>query len=95
MFIRDQLWDKYQRRLPQSDRSIVIYGHDSKHGLQLKKYSKGLDTGCVKGGQLTALLITEKEQKVHSVNCKDYTPKRAQGNGNDDLPFLEDKKNGA
>ncbi|KAL9043551.1 MAG: hypothetical protein Q9214_003266 [Letrouitia sp. 1 TL-2023] len=89
-----KLWDKYQRRLPRSDRSIVIYGHDSKRGLQLNKYSKGLDTGCVKGGQLTALLITEKEQKVHSVKCKDYSPKRAQGNKDDDLPFLDDKKDG-
>ena len=35
----------------------VIYGHDSKRGLQIEPYSIGIDTGCVKGGHLTAVII--------------------------------------
>jgi hypothetical protein len=39
-------------------------------GLQLKKHTKGLDTGCVKGGRLTALIYPGEE--VISVKCQDY-----------------------
>lgn len=73
-----ELWDKYQRHLPRSERSTVIYGHDSQRGLQLTKYTKGLDTGCVKGGKLTALIIQDggkkkdMVQKIRSVRCSDH-----------------------
>lgn len=73
-----QIWNKYQSLLPKGERATVIYGHDSHRGLQLEKYSKGLDTGCVKGGQLTALVISsDPKPQIVSVNCKDYRPKRA------------------
>lgn len=73
-----QIWNKYQSVLPKRERTTVIYGHDSHRGLQLEKYSKGLDTGCVKGGQLTALVISSgPKPQIVSVNCKDYRPKRA------------------
>lgn len=61
--------------LPASKRSTIIYGHDSKRGLQIGTYSKGLDTGCVKGGRLTAMVIDgtpKTEPKIVSVPCKDY-----------------------
>ncbi|KAI9879620.1 MAG: hypothetical protein M1830_007980 [Pleopsidium flavum] len=71
-----KLWNKYQSKLPNHLRSTVIYGHDSKLGLQLKKHSKGLDTGCVRGGKLTALIIEDgwkgTKQSVFSVQCRDY-----------------------
>ena len=71
-----QLWNKYQGLLAPHERSTVIYGHDSHQGLQLHRYSKGLDTGCVKGGQLTAMVIdndvAEADPKVVSVPCKNY-----------------------
>lgn len=75
-----QIWNKYQSLLPRSQRSTVIYGHDSHSGLQLQKYSKGLDTGCVKGGRLTALVVSSgvnTKSEVVSVDCKDYRPKQA------------------
>lgn len=37
----------------------VVYGHDAKSGLSLKEYTKGLDSGCVKGGKLTALVVSD------------------------------------
>ncbi|KAL8792981.1 MAG: hypothetical protein Q9195_004385 [Heterodermia aff. obscurata] len=76
----NKIWNKYQSKLPKTKRSTIIYGHDSQRGLQLEKYSKGLDTGCVKGGQLTALVVSSganPKPKVVSVDCKDYRPKRA------------------
>lgn len=78
-----KLWNKYQSLIPAHQRSTVIYGHDSRRGLQLHDYSKGIDSGCVKGGRLSALVIDNKvsggEAKVVSVQCKDYRePKKAE-----------------
>ncbi|MCJ1268731.1 hypothetical protein MMC22_008619 [Lobaria immixta] len=78
-----QLWNRYQTYLPGKNRSTVVYGHDSRRGLQLTPYTKGLDTGCVKGGRLTALVIggdtsEERGSVTYSVECKDYRSLAAQ-----------------
>ncbi|PWY90892.1 Metallo-dependent phosphatase [Aspergillus heteromorphus CBS 117.55] len=53
--------------------TTVIYGHDSKTGLNIKTYTKGLDSGCVKGGKLTALVISDDgEQELVQVRCNNY-----------------------
>nr|POE62269.1 non-structural maintenance of chromosomes element 4 like a [Quercus suber] len=50
---------------------VVIYGHDSKAGLQLHQWSKGLDSGCVSGGALTALVLDDQgKQEIMSVNWR-------------------------
>ncbi|KAH7061043.1 Ser/Thr protein phosphatase family [Macrophomina phaseolina] len=71
-------WNYYMKHIPEEKRSTVIYGHDAKTGLKIKKYSKGLDSNCVKGGKLTALVIEAdpkggpaKQSLVH-VNCGGY-----------------------
>lgn len=39
----------------------------------IEKYTKGIDTGCVKGGKLTALVIeTGGKTKTVHVKCKNY-----------------------
>ncbi|KAJ2719575.1 hypothetical protein GGI07_005131 [Coemansia sp. Benny D115] len=35
----------------------VIYGHDASHALQIHNYTKGLDSRCVYGGELTAFIL--------------------------------------
>ncbi|KUJ09329.1 Metallo-dependent phosphatase [Mollisia scopiformis] len=70
-----KVWNKYQKGLPKHEHTTVIYGHDSKRGLQIGKYSMGIDTGCLKGGQLTAVVIegghSDHKHKIVHVNCKD------------------------
>ena len=62
-------WNKEQKKLAKANEkpTIVIYGHNAKRGLKIKKFSKALDTNCVRGGQLTALILPG--ENVVSVNC--------------------------
>ncbi|PKX97125.1 putative serine/threonine-protein phosphatase [Aspergillus novofumigatus IBT 16806] len=58
---------------PKSQVMTVIYGHDSKSSLSLKTYTKGLDSGCVKGGKLTAMVVEDGgKQSIIQVRCRDH-----------------------
>lgn len=86
-----KLWERYQdaKLKKGKEPATVIYGHDSRRGLQLRRWTKGLDTGCVKGGKLTALIIQGGDGgkmkgegvklQVKSVQCKDYRRERKHG----------------
>jgi hypothetical protein len=68
-------WNKFQKSLPKKKRSTVVYGQDSKRGLQISDYSMGIDTGCLRGGQLTAVVIeggnSDHKHKIVQVDCTD------------------------
>lgn len=74
-------WTELQETKPKSDRLTLVYGHDSKRDLQMKDYSFGLDSGCVNGGKMTALVLQPREadegetitleQNIVSVSCAD------------------------
>lgn len=52
----------------------VIYGHNASKGLNILKRTKGMDSACVSGGELSALVCTVEnnkivDQQVISVDC--------------------------
>ncbi|KAF1972318.1 Metallo-dependent phosphatase [Bimuria novae-zelandiae CBS 107.79] len=69
----EKYWNHQQKRKPAVERTTVIYGHDRKRGKNINKYSMGLDSGCVSGGHLTAMVIKEGgKHKYVQVKCKQY-----------------------
>eukprot|EP00039_Didymoeca_costata_P013163 m.196036 g.196036 ORF g.196036 m.196036 type:complete len:291 (-) comp15694_c0_seq19:2207-3079(-) len=46
----------------------IVFGHDAVRGLQLCEHATGLDTGCLYGKRLTALLVPEN--RLISVQAK-------------------------
>lgn len=42
----------------------VIYGHNARRGLVMEQFTKGIDTGCVNGGKLTAFVIEGGKKEV-------------------------------
>lgn len=76
------IWNLVQKKIPSSQRRSIIYGHDAKRGFQEDSYTFGLDSGCVKGNAMTALIIEAESggwnQTTLQVNCKE--PKRTNTN---------------
>jgi hypothetical protein len=52
-----EVWNQQQTEKAESERMTVVYGHDSKRKIQMKGYSIGLDSGCVNGKKMTALVL--------------------------------------
>ncbi|GAB0135673.1 hypothetical protein EsDP_00004002 [Epichloe bromicola] len=50
-------WDRYMKHRAKSARRTVMYGHDARRGFTEGKHTVGLDSGCVRGGSLTGLIV--------------------------------------
>lgn len=58
---------------PLAKTMTVIYGHDSSSSLSIRTFTKGLDSGCVNGGKLTALVVEgDGKQNIVQVSCRGY-----------------------
>lgn len=65
--------DEWAGKLKVELPSVVVYGHDSPRGLNMHDWTKGLDSGCVRGGYLTALVL-DAWGRAHlvQVGCKKH-----------------------
>lgn len=67
----EKFWNHQQKKLDLDQRATIVYGHNRKRGLNIREYSFGLDTGCVNGGHLTALVVGhDGKTEIVSVKCK-------------------------
>ncbi|KAF9159798.1 hypothetical protein BGX21_003068 [Mortierella sp. AD011] len=59
--------DMHHQRCSTKDDFMIVYGHDAGRSLNVKRWSVGLDTGCVYGRQLTGYVV--ETGQILSVSC--------------------------
>ena len=59
-----KLWSEYY----DGNQGIIVYGHNVFNEVRFDKYSIGIDTGCVYGGKLTALIINDTNNPLENYN---------------------------
>ncbi|KAL5486315.1 hypothetical protein ACEPAI_7361 [Sanghuangporus weigelae] len=62
--------------------STVVYGHAASRGLDIRRWTKGLDTGCVYGRRLTTLVLSHSSSSSTDPSYNDDDA--SSGNENDD-----------
>ncbi|KAJ5320346.1 hypothetical protein PENANT_c010G07317 [Penicillium antarcticum] len=66
-------WDRWQESL--ASKTTVIFGHDARRRLQLGKYTIGLDSACLYGNQLSAVVFEARDRRLYheivQVECAD------------------------
>ena len=65
--------------------ATVIYGHAASRGLDVKRWSMGLDTGCLYGEQLTALVLANATSVRSGVVDEDWESAIDQDNEDKDM----------
>ncbi|EJU04568.1 Metallo-dependent phosphatase [Dacryopinax primogenitus] len=78
-----ELFNHYQQSgedAKKEDREAVVFGHAAKLGLQVERWTLGLDTGCVYGRELTAVVINGGDVDAVDVNDTGHGRKVHVGN---------------
>lgn len=66
-----KIWNGKIKNGTVAHKYVVYYGHDAHRGLNLKKWAKGIDNGCVRGDYLAAMVLWQEETKKGSVLYKE------------------------
>ncbi|KAF8429134.1 Ser/Thr protein phosphatase family protein-like protein [Tirmania nivea] len=68
--------DLGEQELKTPEGITVVYGHYAAKGLDVRRWTKGMDSNCVRGGRLSALVVKKEKgevvMEVVSVKCKKY-----------------------
>lgn len=66
-----KIYNMKQKAHEVAEQRVVYYGHDARRGLNLKKWAKGLDTGCVRGDMLTAMVMWRERASKGAILYKE------------------------
>lgn len=66
-----KIWNGKHNNGTQPDDYVIYYGHDAHRGLNLKRWAKGLDSGCTRGDSLTAMVLWQEQTKKGHVVYKE------------------------
>lgn len=69
---------------------LIVFGHDAIRGLQLRENSIGLDSGCVYGGELSALEV--RSRRLYSVPAREMYSRPLNRNSIVRLPVCRDEE---
>lgn len=58
-----KVWNAKNKNGDVDNHYVVYYGHDARRGVNLKRWAKGMDDGCVGGGKLAAMVLWQEETK--------------------------------
>lgn len=66
-----KIWNAKQKEGSLEEQYVVYYGHDARRGLNLKRWAKGLDTGCSRGDDLSAMVVWQEKTKRGKIIYKE------------------------
>lgn len=66
-----KVWNSKQKEGSLDEKYVVYYGHDARRGLNLKKWAKGIDSGCSRGEALTAMVIWQEKTRKGKILYKE------------------------
>ncbi|KAJ5907458.1 hypothetical protein N7495_000140 [Penicillium taxi] len=82
-------WNRWQDSL--ETKTTVIFGHDARRGLQISSHAIGLDSGCLYGNKLSAVVIEASNGRIGhqiiQVECADtpVAPKEPVKEGDEEV----------
>lgn len=59
------------------NQGIIVYGHEAFSDVKIDRFSFGIDTGCVYGNKLTALIIFDTKNPLYNYDIVQLRAKRA------------------
>jgi len=74
---------KYWSEYYDGNQGIVVYGHEAFQEVKIDEFSFGIDTGCVYGNKLTALIIADTKKPKQSYTIIDVQSKQKKVNMNE------------
>jgi len=67
-----KFWSEYY----DGNQGIIVYGHQPFDNIKIDKYSIGIDTGCVFGNKLSAIIINDTKKPMNSYEIEDIKAKK-------------------
>ncbi|KAI1827741.1 Metallo-dependent phosphatase-like protein [Xylaria intraflava] len=86
-----EVWDATQSSLHGAHLTTVVYGHDSKAGLQIREHAFGVDSGCARGDALTGLVFEVRPARSRARGAEEGDVGRDSDDDDDDDDEMDEE----